>query len=298
MTKPNFFIIGAPKCGTTSVAHWLSEHPSVYMSHIKEPNYFNTDDNRSVTRTLQQYETLFSQVRPQHIAIGEASAWYLYSRTAVPNIRAYVEDSRFIVMLRNPVEMAYSLHQQEIFSGNEYVTDFPTAWSLQEKRIADLGIASTPEPRRLLYGDACKLGEQLARLYDHVERERVLVLLLDDVKSNARKEYLKMMKFLAITDDGRSDFPVENSAKGHRYRALAGPVSAMRRVVRQSKLALGVHGRFGIFKKILKANTISHPRQPLDGETKKMLSDYFRDDITRLSELLERDLTYWLSAPP
>jgi len=85
MKKPNFFILGAPKCGTTSLAMWLSEHPNIFMCPIKEPHYFNTDGLQRI-KTLEQYESLFTDAKPEHVAVGEASTHYLYSKEAVPRI--------------------------------------------------------------------------------------------------------------------------------------------------------------------------------------------------------------------
>ena len=86
MKKPNFFIIGAPKCGTTSLASWVSEHPSVYMSPLKEPDYFHANEKIG---SLKEYEQLFEGAGPEHITVGEASVRYLYSQVAVPNILNY-----------------------------------------------------------------------------------------------------------------------------------------------------------------------------------------------------------------
>ena len=86
MKKPNFFILGAPKCGTTSLASWLSEHSDVFMSPIKEPHHFCSDFGYKEYRSHQRYLSLFRKANEQHRAIGEASATYLYSKVAVKNI--------------------------------------------------------------------------------------------------------------------------------------------------------------------------------------------------------------------
>ena len=113
MKKPNFFIIGAPKCGTTSLANWLAEHPRVFFSDTKEPHFFCTDGYTGV-KTLKQYEKLFEDAKPHHLAVGEGSTHYLFSKVAVPNILVYNPDARFIVCLRNPVDMAPSLHSERL----------------------------------------------------------------------------------------------------------------------------------------------------------------------------------------
>src|SRR5271168_2527435 len=167
--KPDFFIIGAPKCGTTSLAAWLSEHPDIYMS-LKEPHFFNTDHNRFLN-TLEGYERLFVGAGERHAAVGEASVWYLSSSTAVKNILDYSPQARFIVMLRNPVDMVISLHEEQLFTGREDVADFAEAWNLQDQRRNGRRLPTMVwEPKYVQYGDLCSLGAQVARLLEAVPR--------------------------------------------------------------------------------------------------------------------------------
>ena len=77
--NPNFFIVGAPKCGTTTLFSWLSEHPNVFMSRVKEPNHFNKDFNFPKYRDKNDYLKLFKDANYQHVCIGEASPYYLFS---------------------------------------------------------------------------------------------------------------------------------------------------------------------------------------------------------------------------
>ncbi|MGH2542590.1 MAG: sulfotransferase domain-containing protein, partial [Ardenticatenaceae bacterium] len=228
MSKPNFYIIGAPKCGTTSLAAWLAGHPQIYMSPRKEPHFFNTDHSYVLTPSLREYERLFSAAGPEHVAVGEGSVWYLYSEQAVANILEYAPDARFVVCLRNPVEMAPSLYEQQVFSGNEHVESFEEAWRLQEQRLAGKLVTRwCREPRYLAYGHVCSLGSQLEKLYDKVERAHLLPLVLDDIKEDPRTEYLKVLDLLGVRDDGRSRFPVHNLAKERRSPLVRKAVMAV-----------------------------------------------------------------------
>lgn len=296
MKKPNFFIIGAPKCGTTSMAAWLYEHPNIYMSPVKEPNFFNTDDNWTVVSSLRQYEALFRDAQEHHLAVGEASVWYLFSQTAVPNILQYSPTSRFIVMIRNPIDMAYSLHQQELYSGNEHIRDFAKAWELQSMRLKGREVSKfCVELKRLLYGPACKLGEQLERLYRLVPKERVLVIVLDDVKEDPRREYLKVLNFLNVPDDGRQNFPRYNPAKTYRSWWLGRIIGLSGRMVGRIKRTFRVQKGVGVLNFINRVNTIRAPRPPLSKEMRAKLAAYFAEDIRLLSRLLDRDFSAWLS---
>ncbi|MCB5943633.1 sulfotransferase [Acidocella sp. KAb 2-4] len=112
--KPNFFIIGAPKCGTTSWASWLAEHPQVYFSPLKEPHFFNSDVEYKARPTPKQYETLFRPATAKHQAVGEGSTSYLASRVAVPGVEAHTGGrAKYIVCLRTPVEIAPSSYAQQ-----------------------------------------------------------------------------------------------------------------------------------------------------------------------------------------
>ena len=132
--KPNFFIIGAPRCGTTSLAKWLGEHPSIFMSPIKEPFFYSPDVHQPAVLTKDEYEGLFKKAGPQHIAIGEASTSYLFSRVAVPQIEEEYPGARYVVMIRNPIEMVFSLYRLCIVIGEEDITDIEVAWHLSPAR--------------------------------------------------------------------------------------------------------------------------------------------------------------------
>ena len=188
MKKPNFFILGAPKCGTTSLANWLGQHPQVYFSPIKEPHFFNTDDTFRNVTDVDTYLQLFEGAGLEHLAVGEASTWYLYSETAVPEIERFTGgDARYVVCLRNPVDMAYSLHAQILFSGNETIPDFCQAWSLQEERAKGRKLpALSNEKTHLQYFRACALGTLVERLLKTVPRSRVHFVFLDDLSADLR----------------------------------------------------------------------------------------------------------------
>lgn len=105
--RPNFFILGAPKAGTTAMAQWLSEHPDVFMSAIKEPQFFNADHGGGFEGGLAEYLKLFAAASARHRVIGEGTVWYLYSRVAVKTILDVSPSARFLVMLRNPVDRSW-----------------------------------------------------------------------------------------------------------------------------------------------------------------------------------------------
>ena len=137
MTKPNLFILGAPKCGTTALRDYLGSHPEVFSCAPDEPHFFSTDlVGRSTELSEKQYlRKYFSGVKKHHKIIIDKSTWYLYSKNAVSNILRFNPDSKFIVMVRNPVDMDYSLHSQLLWTGEEDISDFETSWHLQDDAV-------------------------------------------------------------------------------------------------------------------------------------------------------------------
>lgn len=135
MKKPDFFIVGAAKCGTTAMYEYLKEHPEIFMPEdAKEPNYFGSDMNYKSSRlTEEQYLSLFSDAKNEK-RIGEASVWYLYSKLAASEIKEFCPSARIIIMLRNPVDMLYSLHSELFYGADEDIEDFKTALNAEEVR--------------------------------------------------------------------------------------------------------------------------------------------------------------------
>lgn len=293
--RPGFFIPGAPKCGTTALAGWLADHPQVYFCSRKEPHFFNRD-SMPATRTLGEYEALFAAAGEHHKAVGEASTHYLYSRTAVPAILDYSPAARFIVCLRNPVEMAPALHNECLQQGWETIRSFETAWRLQPQRRAGERIPRMvrDDPERLQYGRYCRLGEQLERLYGWVERERVLPVLLDDLRADPGGEYRRALAFLGVDDDGRRRFPKVNPTRQVRSLALA---MVVRRVA-MARDALGLRADWGIARAVRRLNAGRLPGKTLSPALRDELRDYYRPDIERLGDLLDRDLSGWLEPTP
>jgi len=292
VTQPNFFIIGAPKSGTTALASYLSLHPNVFLTDPKEPHHYNSDLNHGSFKDREKYLSLFEQTEVCHSAIGEASVWYLYSSEAVSNILAAIPDAKFIVMLRNPVEMAPSLHEQAVFTGYETERNFEAAWELQKRRRNGDDVPFwCDEPKLLLYEDVCLIGTQYERVARIIPKSNLLPILFDDFKRDTRAVWLDVCKFLGIPDDGRSDFPIVNSAKTRRSLFLRRINDAYCR----ARLFIGFGGfGSGFFSKVGAWNITQRERPPLDPEFLARLKYSFKEDISLLERSLGRDLSHWL----
>ena len=138
MKKPNFFIVGAAKCGTTSLYRYLRQHPDVFMPEQKEPNFFGSDLSYRFPRISQaRYLSCFAKAKGE-TRIGEATTIYLYSEKAAEEIKAFSPEAKIIIMLRNPVDVLYSYHSQQLYSGNEDIPDFEEALRAEVDRLGRL----------------------------------------------------------------------------------------------------------------------------------------------------------------
>ena len=144
MKKPNCFIVGGPRCGTTALYSYLKSHPQICMSDIKEPNYFSDDLGPQLRRctTEEQYLANFSGLGEHHTVVGEATVFYLYSKVAIPSIRKFNPDAKLIAMFRDPVEMLYSVHSYFIYEFYIDKKDFVTAWNSQAALTQENPLAS------------------------------------------------------------------------------------------------------------------------------------------------------------
>lgn len=290
---PSLFLIGAPKCGTTSLAGWLAGHPSLVMSSPKEPGFYAPDVAvPRLAETEADYLAMFGPTEAHQLR-AEASTSYLRSKVAVPRILGDRPDARFVVCLRNPVEMAPSVHAQLVRSGREPVADFETAWTMQAaRRDAPQRHRTDHNPADWQYGDMCHLGRQLAALLETVPRARVHTVFLDDLKTDPRRAYAGVLAFAGLRDDGRAHFPVLNARRRPRAPAIARTNLAIASLRRR----LGVEPT-GLGARVNRLNERA-PRpdeRRLSPLMRRVLIDYFRDDIRNLAQLTGRDLDHWLA---
>ena len=288
MRKPNFFIVGAPKYGTTSLAHWLSEHPAVFMTRIKELDFFNSDIRKTFAESMDEYLAHFDGATEKHEIVGEASTGYLRSHVAVPAIERAFPGSRYIVCLRNPVEMAWAWHRQMLYESWEVVQDFEAAWSLQAARCDGKWIpANCIEPANLQYAEVCALGSQVERLLEIVGAGRLHFVQLEHLRDHPADTYHGILSFLDIPEDGREYFPVLNATK-RLPKALTRAIRTVTDFKRRHHIGVGL----GFLNAT--ARRLSRPeREPMPAAVRLMLCDHFRLEVQKLQYCIGRDLSYW-----
>jgi len=295
MNSPNFFIIGAPKCGTSSLAWWLSQHPQVWFSKIKEPHFFNDDSDFRQVRSRPAYEDLFAGAGPDHPAVGEASTWYLFSDTAVPNIEEYTGGTaRYVVCLRDPATMMPALHRQLMFSGTETEQDILRAWALQEARAKGNDLpAGIKAPEHLQYKNACSLGWMCQRLLQRVPRERVHFVFTEDMAADPQGCYHAALRFLGLSEDpGDVSLEAVNTAHVPKSRAIFALIGLGGSIQRR----LGLRTGKGFLRRLRRLNRREVARKPLPPEFEAELRAAFADDVALLQQVVGRDLSHWRGA--
>ena len=287
--KPNFFIIGAPKCGTTSLSVYLSEHREIVMSHPKEPHYFSTDIENGRMTDQSKYLACFAQDKTP-IAVGEASTLYLYSKDAIQNILEFNPKAKLIVMLRNPTEVAFSFHQLALKIFSETETNFEKAWYLQTERAIGNHVPNgCPDFKLLLYGEIAKFGFQVDRLLSKVNRHKVHFIYFDDFINKTDKIIQNVFNFLELTPNLQIDYQIHNKTKRIKYPQFTKMVNIALGV----KKSLGIKSTFGIADRIHNKNITDETPKQLSSSTLRVLADYFENDIQTLSNLLNKDFSKW-----
>lgn len=299
--RPNFFIVGAPKCGTTSMHEYLAQHPQILMARIKEPHYFGRDIALPPHMRIadeRKYLALFSGGQDKAVR-GESSTWYLYSQQAAGELKSYAPDAKILIMLRNPVDAMYSLHGQFLYSGNEDLADFAAAFDAQADRRAGRRIpALARNPKGLLYRDVFSYFGQVQRYSDTFGRDNVHVILFDDFVADTPAAYRAALRFLGVDETFIPDFKVANWAKSVRVPAMVKVGLKMPAIKHVYHRLVPVMWRGRIVDAMAWAAR-SKPRPgKIDPALRQRLAPLFAEEVTRLSDLLGRDLSHWTTAAP
>jgi hypothetical protein len=294
--RPDFFIVGAPKSGTTALYEYLRQHPEVFMSDPKEPNYFGADleRRRSPRIDLDEYLSCFAAAGDAK-RVGEASVRYLQSRTSAQEIAAFAPGGQAIIMLRDPVEMMHAMHGELVYIGAEDIADFGEALAAEEDRRAGRRIPpGANKPAALLYRESARYAEQVERYFSALGRERVLVVIYDDFRDDTAGSYRRVLDFLEVDPSFVPSMEVVNPSKRPRSRLLtrfiASPPGWLRRI---AGAILPKRQRKRLFRRALALNSRTAPRQAMDPELRARLKAEFAPEVHRLGELIGRDLSAW-----
>ena len=298
MKKPNFFIIGGPKCGTTSIYQYLRKHPNIFMPEIKGPHYYATDlgDYRPI-KSYRDYLKLFDRVNNNHKAVGEASALYLFSRDAAKSLHNSYLDAKIIILIRNPIEVARSWHNEVIWGFKEKIKNFNEAIRISHHENYKKQFANEPAPQIFNYSQIAMFGEQIEQYYKYFSKSQILIINFDDFLSNTRKVHDSILRFLGVEKDKIVTYKVYNSYKIYRsvliQKFITHPPRLLVRFLNQFKRIFGI-SRLNIFKFILEVNKKNIKKLDIDEQVKTILKENYKDDIKKLSRIISKDLGHWL----
>ena len=299
MTLPNFLVIGAGRAGTTSLDRYLKQHPEVFVPDVKAPSHFfchgleRIEDPylRVVTRNYfvpdpKDYEALFDGVRGE-TAIGEVSPVYLAALHVAPRIASRLPGVRLIALLRHPVDRVHARFVARRRDGLERRTDF--ADLVREER-------QQPLIRDVAFGTYLPAGfcsHFLQSYYDCFQRDRIRIHLFEDFQRDAAAVMADLFEFLEV-DPG---FVPDTSKRHNQSGGIIGNKLVRRVWTRSALLRAGVRryvpasARDALFSTVT-SNLVA---LPLDPGLRAELTELYREDIEKLQELIDRDLTNWLA---
>jgi len=290
--KPNFFLIGPPRSGTTALWTYLKQHPDIYMpAKHKELMYF-AKDLHPKRGTLKSYLYWFKDVKKEK-CIGESTPFYLYSKTAAKEIKEFFPDSKIIITLRNPVDVMYSWYYFNLRTKTE-TESFKRALELIPKREKNESVPANAKSvrYRLYYKNLVTYSPQVKRYLNIFKKEKIIFIIFEDFKNNEKKIYKELLKFLDVNKSYvPNKFEKIKTNKVVRSKIIREIYSNRKiRKIAQKRLPLRIRKFCNTLKNI---NLKEEKRKPLDNEFKKKLMKEFIKDIDTLSSLIKKDLSFW-----
>ena len=286
--KVDFFIVGAPKAGTTSLYHYLNEHPQVVMSSQKEPDYFSDNAiheqgmyyGKNRVNTLDKYESLFAQ--KESVVYGEGSVSYLFYDNVAEDIKKYNPNAKIIIMLRNPIERAFS----------HYLMDYRLGL-INDSFENIIAKKSNHKNAHLFYKqyiEVSKYAKQIQRYLDFFEKENILFIDYDDFKKNVSKTVDQVYNFLNISTNFAADVSTKYNTftmpKNKGIRFIYSFVFLRKILTFLFPIYLVKNIRGFLFKADKKPELLK--------ETRSQLKKIFNDDIGQLEKVLGKDYSKWI----
>ncbi|MEQ9549037.1 MAG: sulfotransferase [Coleofasciculus sp. G3-WIS-01] len=294
MHLPTFLIIGVQKAGTTSIYNYLNQHPQIYMSPVKETNFLEKnweeieDQRKAKIDTFEKYCQLFTGVKDE-IAIGEASPNYLFHyESSSERIKRYVPNAKLIAVLRNPIDRAYSdylMHIRDAIGKGKR-----TSLSEQIKYRADKSFL-------ILKGFYYK---HLQHFYEEFDRDKIKVYLYDDLSKDPVEFMQNMYRFVGVDDtflpDVSKKAQVAQVPKNTAVNNILRQQNPLRTMVSSGlRFILPLEVRQNLRSRLIQMNSQDKKAAPLSPEDRQQLIELYREDILKLQDLIQRDLSAWLN---
>jgi hypothetical protein len=293
---PNLFIVGAPKCGTTALSAYLGKHPEIFMAMFTECNHFATDliPPDDPFRSEEKYRALFSDVKNQK-NVGEKSVYYMLSKVAAQNIYRFNPEAKIIIMLRNPVDMLQSHHSQQVYNGDENITDFEEALRAEIGRKNDeLKLKENVRIKeKLFYSEVVSYTEQVERYLSLFRGEQIHIIIYDDLKKDTADVYKKTLEFLHVDSTFQPDFPKINARKVRRNNFYSRFINTPYPWKDFVKKLIPKRFQEDIYFTLKRLDSIEVRPPLMNPITKKQLQETYTSEIQKLGIVLGRDLSCW-----
>jgi hypothetical protein len=301
MKIPNLFIAGLPRSGTSSLHDYLGQHPEIFMTAIKEPNYFAPDFHKESDayhhkqlyfpyRTKDQYLRLYKNWHDEKIA-GEASWTSLYSKMAAREIRQFNPNAKIIIALREPVSFLYSYHSAAAFALGESIQDFKQALSVETERKNGKYLGKRIiVPSWLFYSDFVRYADHVQRYVSVFSNDQMKIILFDDFKQNTAGVYNTILTFLDVSCDFNPEFNIVNPNKILKWPRLKKLILDSPYFRNTLRFFIS-DNTYAALKKLYKDRVVTYEaRGPLDDDIKNELMVNFRGEVEKLSHLVDKDL--------
>lgn len=297
---PNFLIVGAAKCGTTSLFHYLNQHPQVFIPEKKECFFFSglqpfngprNDQaiNEAIVHSLSEYQALFDGAGDKPLR-GDVSHDYLYYyQRSIANIEKHLGNQvPIIIILRDPRERAFSHYKHHVKSGTTTDTSFQQALAKEQQRIEQGWSWNWHYTRASLYADSV---EAYLNAF-----AKVKVYFFDDLAKDAGSLVRDMYEFIGADPDFQPELRVENpgvSIRNPRLNRFLRGESVAKELAKRLLRTVGLSAEqiSALKKKTMSANTGA--KESLDEDVRKRLTALFETDVKRLESLLDADLGHW-----
>ena len=310
-------VVGAPRCGTTTLSRLLASHPQVSFSAVKEPHFFSRieldgmDDEDLRDFIAGHYlARYFPEVDPSAKVMAEGSVSYLYAPDHMRAILRLWPDARFIIAARDPLQLIPSLHQRLLYQGDEVVKDLESAWRMIEARRNGRKVPrSCLDARQLFYDEAARFGKHVGAFFEAVGRDRCHVVLFDDLQSDPRKVHDDLLAFLGLDP---APMPEEK-----RHRARHGfRIGWLQRLLKRPPVARTVLAGQQVRKRVadapqrepswisrkvmdsrlalLRWNRTAAPEPKMSPALAAEIRETLREDTLAFGRLIGRDLSHWL----
>ena len=291
--RPNLFIVGAPKSGTTAMNSYLAQHPSIYVPPGKDLRFFGQDLTMISRLSEEQFLARYDAMAGQQYGL-DSSVYSLLSESAATEIMTFSPEAKIIIMLRNPVEMLHAHHAQLLFNGlgeDEDLSDFSEALAAESDRLSGQRVPPKTRVREALYYR--RLGHyepQARRFFDQFGRARVHLILFDDFKSDAEEVTRQLFDFLDLDRGVPLKTAVVNPNTKTRFTSVRG---LLRRTPAWVKGLLPLSLRSKVSSGVRALNTKVTIREPMATGVRDELVIYFQSKQRNLERLVGRDLSGW-----